>query len=139
MADSPSPITLENARIAVIGLGYVGLPLAIAFAEKYDVLGFDIDVDRIAELRNGIDRTNEANLSELHGVARQPNNPQQTSSAGLSFSTDVEDLRSYNTYIVTVPTPIDEFKAPDLRPLITASEMIGNALSVGDVVIYEST
>ncbi|MEC3878011.1 nucleotide sugar dehydrogenase [Parapedobacter sp. 10938] len=137
MASPPSSNPLANTRIAIIGLGYVGLPLAIAFAEKYDVVGFDIDADRVAELKKGIDRTHEANLSELQEVIRQKQ--PHTTSAGLSFATAVEDLRAYQTYIVTVPTPIDEFKAPDLRPLISASEMIGKVLSLGDVVIYEST
>ena len=140
ITDSPLPTTVENVQIAVIGLGYVGLPLAIAFAEKYDVLGFDIDVDRIAELKKGIDRTQEASLADLTAVTRdKQSNLQQRKSIGLSFSTHVEDLRACNTYIVTVPTPIDEFKAPDLRPLIAASEMLGTVLSAGDVVIYEST
>ena len=122
--------TVANARIAVIGLGYVGLPLAIEFAKRYHVLGFDINEKRIADLKEGIDRTQEADLNALQGVTRIKQ---------LSFSADIKDLRSYNTFIVTVPTPIDEFKAPDLRPLINASEMLGNVLTKGDIVIYEST
>ncbi len=102
MAESPSPNTLENVRIAVIGLGYVGLPLAIAFAEKYDVLGFDIDADRIAELKKGVDRTKEASLSDLQLVTHNKRNSrQQPGETGLSLSAHLEDLRSYNTYIVT--------------------------------------
>lgn len=119
-----------KAKIAVIGLGYVGLPLAIAFAEKYRVLGFDIDEERIAELQNGIDRTQEADVEALHHV---------TQINDLTLSANVSDLRTYNTFIVTVPTPIDEFKAPDLSPLINASEMLGSILKKGDIVIYEST
>ncbi len=122
--------TVANARIAVIGLGYVGLPLAIEFAKRYHVLGFDINEKRIADLKEGIDRTQEADLNALQEVTRLKQ---------LSFSADVKDLYSYNTFIVTVPTPIDEFKAPDLRPLINASEMLGNVLTKGDIVIYEST
>lgn len=127
---------VENAKIAVIGLGYVGLPLAIEFAKKYDVLGFDIDADRVQELCVGIDRTQEADLDDLAAVM-------QTGRDGLPhgilFSFMPEDLRDYNTFIVTVPTPIDQFKAPDLGPLLKASEMLGKALKDGDIVIYEST
>lgn len=127
---------VENAKIAVIGLGYVGLPLAIEFGKKYDVLGFDINSDRVEELKQGKDRTQEANLEDLVGVI---NSKKNSSELGLSFSSNKEDLKQYNTFIVTVPTPIDEFKAPDLTPLIKASEMLGNVLKKGDIVIYEST
>ena len=120
----------DNARIAVIGLGYVGLPLAIEFAKKYPVLGFDINQDRVLELAKATDRTQEADIESLIEVI---------GSDSLQFSWDKEDLRSYNTFIVTVPTPIDEFKSPDLRPLLTASQMLGTILKKGDVVIYEST
>jgi len=127
---------VENARIAIIGLGYVGLPLAIEFAKKYDVLGFDINNERVIELGNGKDRTQEANLNDLLSVIKQKKEGAQN---GLSFSSNVDALKAYNVYIVTVPTPIDEFKAPDLRPLIKASEMLGSVLKQGDIVIYEST
>lgn len=127
---------VENAKIAVIGLGYVGLPLAIEFGKKYDVLGFDINAERVNELKAGKDRTQEANLEDL---AAAMENKTKSKDQGLSFSFDKEDLKSYNTFIVTVPTPIDEFKAPDLTPLIKASEMLGTVLKKGDVVIYEST
>jgi len=120
----------DNARIAVIGLGYVGLPLAIEFAKKYPVLGFDINQDRVLELAKATDRTQEADIESLIEVI---------GSDSLQFSWNKEDLRSYNTFIVTVPTPIDEFKSPDLRPLLTASQMLGTILKKGDVVIYEST
>jgi len=135
MSNLSSPKTVENAQIAVIGLGYVGLPLAIEFGKKYDVLGFDINIDRVSDLQAGKDRTQEANIKDLKfAMALKQNKP-----IGLSFSSNVDDLRPYNTYIVTVPTPIDQFKAPDLTPLIKASEMLGKVLSVGDIVIYEST
>lgn len=120
----------DNARIAVIGLGYVGLPLAIEFAKKYQVLGFDINQERVMELAKATDRTQEADIDSLVKVI---------SANSLQFSWDKEDLRSYNTFIVTVPTPIDEFKSPDLRPLLKASHMLGTVLKTGDVVIYEST
>lgn len=120
----------DNARIAVIGLGYVGLPLAIEFAKKYPVLGFDINQERVLELAKATDRTQEADIESLLEVI---------GSDSLQFSWNIEDLQSYNTYIVTVPTPIDEFKSPDLRPLLTASQMLGTVLKKGDVVIYEST
>lgn len=127
---------VENAKIAIIGLGYVGLPLAIEFAKKYNVLGFDINQERVKELSQGKDRTQEANIEDLHLVI---SDKEKNDDPGLAFSSNVSDLKSCNTYIVTVPTPIDEFKAPDLRPLIKASEMLGQVLASGDLVIYEST
>ncbi len=130
-----STAPVENAKIAIIGLGYVGLPLAIEFGKKYDVLGFDIDVERVEELHSGKDRTHEADLKGLKNVVDLKNRSQ----IGLSLSSVIEDLRPYNTYIVTVPTPIDQFKAPDLSPLIKGSEMLGKMLKKGDIVIYEST
>jgi len=120
-------------RIAVIGLGYVGLPLAIEFGKKYQVLGFDIHQARIDELSVGKDRTMEADMESLLSVMNSPGN------ASLKFSSDTVALKSCNVYIVTVPTPIDQFKAPDLTPLLNASEMIGKVLKAGDIVIYEST
>jgi len=135
MSNHSSTTVIENARIAVIGLGYVGLPLAIEFGKKYDVLGFDINDERVKELQAGKDRTQEADLKGLKAVMAL----KKESEIGLSFSANLEDLAAYNTYIVTVPTPIDQFKAPDLTPLIKASEMLGKVLKVGDIVIYEST
>lgn len=126
-----------DKKIAIIGLGYVGLPLAIAFGKQYDVLGFDINASRVDELSKGKDRTQEANLEELKEVIALKKDPQ--CNAGLGFSSDYEDLRNYNIFIVTVPTPIDQFKAPNLQPLIKASEMLGSVLKKGDMVIYEST
>ena len=120
----------KTTRMAIIGLGYVGLPLAIEFAKQYPVLGFDINNERIAALKRGTDRTREADLTELHVAIH---------SGQLSFSDNVDDLNACNTYIVTVPTPIDEYKSPDLKPLISASTMLGKVLSKGDLVIYEST
>lgn len=119
-------------KISVIGLGYVGLPLAIEFAKKYQVIGFDINRDRVNELKNGEDRTREADIETLRKV-------QSSNGKGLSFSSNVDDIKNCNIYIVTVPTPIDQFKAPDLTPLIKASEMIGKVIGIGDIIIYEST
>lgn len=127
----------QNTKIAVIGLGYVGLPLAIEFAKKYKVLGFDINKQRVNELASGIDRTQEANLNDLKALTAKLKSKSKT--VGVSFSSDELDLREFNVFIVTVPTPIDQFKAPDLTPLLKASEMLGKVLKNGDVVIYEST
>jgi UDP-N-acetyl-D-galactosamine dehydrogenase len=126
----------ESKKIAIIGLGYVGLPLAIEFGKKYKVLGFDINQSRIDELILCKDRTDEADLESLKlvmGLATE------TEVKGLAFSSKIDDLHLYNVYIVTVPTPIDRFKAPDLTPLLKASEMLGKILKKGDIVIYEST
>jgi UDP-N-acetyl-D-galactosamine dehydrogenase len=127
---------LENSKIGIIGLGYVGLPLAIEFGKKYKVLGFDINQDRIDELNAGKDRTNEA---DLEGFQFAVNLANESNKVGLRISSKIEELKSYNVYIVTVPTPIDQFKAPNLTPLLKASEMLGKVLKKGDVVIYEST
>ena len=129
-------MTLENSKIAIIGLGCVGLPLAIEFGKKYKVLGFDINQARIEELKSGKDRTNEADLEGLQFAMNLAN---ESDKVGLTFSSNIEELKSYNVYIVTVPTPIDQFKVPDLTPLIKASEMLGKVLNGGDIVIYEST
>lgn len=127
---------MNNHNIAVIGLGYVGLPLAVEFGKKYKVLGFDINKERVKELRSGKDHTREA---DIEGLKIATNLRKTDPNAGLLFSHEVADLRDYNTYIITVPTPIDRFKTPDLTPLLSASKMVGNALKKGDVVIYEST
>jgi UDP-N-acetyl-D-galactosamine dehydrogenase len=118
---------MKEKKIAVIGLGYVGLPLAVEFGKKYSTLGFDINQKRISQLSEGYDRTLESNKEEIEA------------SKGLSFSSSIQDLPNYNIFIVTVPTPIDQFKAPDLTPLLKASEMLGKVLKKGDIVIYEST
>ena len=114
-------------KISVIGLGYVGLPLAVAFGEKRSVVGFDINARRIAQLQAGEDFTREVSREEL------------AAASGLSFTANLDDLRDCQVFIVTVPTPIDDAKNPDLTPLIKASETVGQVLKAGDVVIYEST
>lgn len=119
--------SLEELRVAVIGLGYVGLPLAVEFGKKRAVVGFDINTKRIAELQAGHDHTLETEPEELQAASH------------LRFSTQLDDLRACNCFIVTVPTPIDEHKRPDLTPLIKASETVGKVLKPGDIVIYEST
>lgn len=127
---------MSNKKIAILGLGYVGLPLAIEFAKKYQVLGFDINNTRIEELQSGVDHTEEADLIEMEKATRLM---QVEQDKGLTFSSNVEFLKSCHVYIVTVPTPINQFKAPDLTPLIKASQMLGNVIKKGDIVIYEST
>jgi len=127
---------MKDFKIAVIGLGYVGLPLAIEFGKKYKVLGFDINKDRVLELQNGVDHTLEADLVSM---ATAMNLRKSDSELGLSFSSNEDDLKDYNTYIVTVPTPINKFNMPDLKPLIKASEMLGRVICKGDIAIYEST
>ena len=125
----------EN-KIAIIGLGYVGLPLAIEFGRKYQVLGFDINIDRIDELNCGKDHTKEADISDLKTVIKSAKSNHTT---GLLFSSIIDDLKDYNIFIVTVPTPINNFKSPDLKPLIEATEMIGRIIKKNDLIIYEST
>ncbi|MBQ7192618.1 MAG: nucleotide sugar dehydrogenase [Paludibacteraceae bacterium] len=122
--------------IAVIGLGYVGLPLAIEFGKKYRVIGFDIYRPRVEELERGEDHTLEA---DLEGMQQARTLFATTGSKGLTFTSDPAELEQVNTYIVTVPTPIDRFNMPDLTPLLSASEIIGKTLRKGDIVIYEST
>ena len=114
-------------KIAIIGQGYVGLPLAIEFGKKYPTIGFDINANRIDDLKKGIDHTNEATPEQLRSANQ------------LTFSANINDIKESNIYIVTVPTPIDEFKTPDLNPLKGASKMLGEILKKGDTVIYEST
>ena len=118
---------LSNYKIAVVGLGYVGLPLAVEFGKKYRTLGFDINPLRIKELKAGRDVTLETTAAELKATRK------------LRFSSNIKDLGSSNVFIVTVPTPIDQYKRPDLTPLLRASETVGRALKKGDIVIYEST
>ena len=120
-------LQLSDLKIAIIGLGYVGLPLAVEFGKKFDVVGFDINQARIGELQSGVDHTLEVSSDELKDSPR------------LSFSCDLQQLASCNFYIVTVPTPIDDYKQPDLTPLIKASQTIAKVLKKGDVVVYEST
>lgn len=118
---------LETARIAVIGLGYVGLPLAVEFSKKYITIGFDINLTRISELKNSIDITGEVMTSDLKKAIN------------LTYSASVDDIKKCNIYIITVPTPINHFKTPDLTPLLAASKTVGKLLTENDVVIYEST
>ncbi len=120
-------LSLEEATLAVIGLGYVGLPLAVEFGKRRPVVGFDINTQRIDALRAGHDSTREVEDDDLN------------SAVGLSFTNNLEDIAKCNVFIVTVPTPIDAYKRPDLTPLIKASEAIAQVLKHGDVVIYEST
>jgi UDP-N-acetyl-D-galactosamine dehydrogenase len=119
--------SLKDARIGIIGLGYVGLPLAVEFGKRFDTVGFDINEQRIAELKAGIDRSREVDSHEL------------VSTPGLRYATDPAELGDCNIYIVTVPTPIDEHKRPNLLPLIRASETVGRVLRKDDIVVYEST
>jgi UDP-N-acetyl-D-galactosamine dehydrogenase len=131
MTKNPPPATchlsLDNVRIGIIGLGYVGLPLAVEFGKKFPTIGFDINKARVAELTSGKDHTLECSAEELKEAGE------------LVYSTDLSDLESCNVFIVTVPTPVDSSNRPDLTPLIKASETIGKVIKKGDVVIYEST
>jgi len=120
-------MTLNDIRLAIIGIGYVGLPLAVEFGRKRSVVGFDISQRRVDELKSGNDLTLEATREQLKAATH------------LSYTTNIDDLCACNCYIVTVPTPIDEHKRPDLTPLMKASETIGKVLKKGDIVIYEST
>jgi len=119
--------SLNDVKIGIIGLGYVGLPLAVEFGKKYQTVGFDIHEKRVAELQSGHDFTLEVSAEEL------------ADSQYISYSCNVDDLKSCNVYIVTVPTPIDEYKQPDLTPLIKASAMLSGVVTKNDIVIYEST
>jgi len=117
----------ENTRIAIIGLGYVGLPLAVEFGKKYQTLGFDINAARVAALQSGVDHTLETEPHELQDAVF------------LTYTTNPQDLKAATVFIVTVPTPIDEYKQPDLTPLQKASETLGKSIKKGDVVVFEST
>lgn len=120
-------LTPDKIKLAILGLGYVGLPLAVEFGKKRSVTAFDINKDRVAELQSGRDHTLEVSSEELQEAQF------------LTFTADPEQLRACNTFIVTVPTPVDQYNKPDLTPLIKASETIGKVLKRGDIVIYEST
>ncbi len=117
----------KDIKLAVIGLGYVGLPLALEFAKKRDVIGFDLNEKRINELKDGLDKNLEFNINEIQRAKK------------LNFTNSIEDLKSVNCYVITVPTPIDEFKKPNLNSLLSATKMIGGIIKYGDLVIYEST
>jgi len=125
--DLKSDLDSKAASVAIIGLGYVGLPLAVEFAKKYRVVGFDISEKRILQLKAGADSTREISAEELQAAQN------------LTLTSDPDEIADANIYIITVPTPIDEHKRPDLRPLISASETVGKLLEPGNVVIYEST
>lgn len=120
---------MMNNKICIIGLGYVGLPLAHAFSCKYDVVGFDINEKRIKELNSGFDRTEELSENQVKEAIKN----------GMKFSLDIEDIKECNIYIVTVPTPIDKNNKPDLTPIIKSSQTVGKVLKKDDIVIYEST
>lgn len=126
----------DNFKIAIIGLGYVGLPLAIEFGKKFRVVGFDINQSRIDELNLAKDKTNEA---DIDGLKYAIDLAKKEETLGLKFSSSVDELKNCNVFIVTVPTPIDHFKTPDLTPLLKATEMLGKIIKKGDIVIYEST
>jgi UDP-N-acetyl-D-galactosamine dehydrogenase len=127
VAEKPVIPYPSDPRLAVIGLGYVGLPLAVEFGRQLDTLGYDIDAARVGALRRGMDGNQETTNEELRAATQ------------LRFTTEVEALRDRNVFIITVPTPVDEHKRPDFMPLIRASQMVGGVLKQGDVVIYEST
>ena len=118
---------MSTDKIALVGLGYVGLPLAVEFGKKFETIGFDINQTRIEELKSGVDSTLEVDSEELQQASQ------------LRYTANIDDIRDCNIYIITVPTPIDEHKRPDLTPLIKSSEAVGSILNNGDVVIYEST
>ena len=135
-----------NETIAIVGLGYVGLPLAALFARKFRVIGFDINAQRITELEGGLDRTRELSRQQLEAAKRQrTEDGGQTKGGesdvgpGLIFSTDPKVLSKARLIIVTVPTPIDDHKNPDLTPLVKSSTMIGRHIAAGTTVVYEST
>ena len=119
---------LSKAKIGIVGLGYVGLPLAFEFSKKFPTIGFDTDNTRIQELKNGIDTTLEINNFEL-----------LSPDSNLVFTNDINDIQECNIYIITVPTPIDAANKPDLTPLMQASKNVGKVLNQNDLVIYEST
>ena len=118
---------LKDIRLGIIGLGYVGLPLCVEFSREMPVIGFDINSQRIKDLIQGIDVTNEVDANDLLNLTN------------LVFSDNVDDLAACNCYIVTVPTPIDDFNHPNLEPLLAASKMLGKIIEKGDIIIFEST
>ena len=119
--------SINEIKLGILGLGYVGLPLAIEFAKKRKVIGFDVNKKRIDELKSGLDKNLEFDKKTIDA------------SKNLHFSNNDEDLKSLNCFVITVPTPIDKFKKPDLKLLIKASELIGNIIQKGNIIIYEST
>jgi len=130
---------MKKPKIAIIGLGYVGLPLAVEFAKKYQVIGFDINQQRIKELRNANDTTLETSSEELKSVNVESFNDLEGQPKGLWLTDNLKEIESSNFYVVTVPTPVDKNNSPDLTPLYKASETVGNVLKKDDIVVYEST
>ena len=130
---------MKNTKIAIIGLGYVGLPLAVEFAKKYQTIGFDINQTRVNQLKENTDVTLETSSEELKAVNTQNFEEFKNSANGLWLTTNIEDIKEADFYIVTVPTPVDKNNKPDLTPLYKASETVGNILKKGDIVVYEST
>jgi UDP-N-acetyl-D-galactosamine dehydrogenase len=130
---------MENIKIAIIGLGYVGLPLAVEFAKKYQVIGFDINLERVEELKNNEDHTLETTSEELKSVNVSSLEILQNNSKGLWITCKLDEIKDANFYVVTVPTPIDNSNRPDLTPLYKASESVGRILNKNDIVVYEST
>lgn len=128
---------MKQYKIAVVGQGYVGLPLALEFAKYHPVFGFDINIERVNQLNRGIDITLEANADKF--ISELNNYSIFQGLRGYKATSDLSDIADCNIYIVTVPTPIDKFNAPDLNPLISASQMLGEIIKIGDIVIYEST
>ena len=127
---------MNQQKIVVIGLGYVGLPLAVEFAKKYTVIGYDVDAVRVEELKNIVDRTQQINGAQLKGVLSKE---KDAAEPGLYLTNQFEKIASANTFIVTVPTPVDEHKKPDLKPLLEATKKLATVLKKGDLLIYEST
>ena len=130
---------MKNTKIAIIGLGYVGLPLAVEFAKKYQVVGFDINKQRIKELRQNKDVTLETESSELEAVNMPSLKDLNRSKTGLWITDDLSEIETANFYVITVPTPVDKNNRPDLTPLYKASDTVGKVLQKDDVVVYEST
>ena len=126
---------MEQIKIAIIGLGYVGLPLARLFATKYSVVGFDVNEKRISELKSGVDKTLEVDEKTLQDVLVERN----SIGNGLLCSSSISDLKDCNYFVITVPTPVDKNNRPVLTPLVKASETVGSVLKEGDIVVYEST
>lgn len=130
---------MENVKVAVIGLGYVGLPLAVEFSKIYECVGFDINQNRVKELENGHDRTLEVSDDYLKSVLSSQNTSLKSENKGLLCTNDLSEIKDCNYYIITVPTPTDKYNRPVLTPLYKASETVGSVLKKGDIVIYEST
>ncbi len=130
---------MENRKIAIIGLGYVGLPLAVEFGKKFEVVGFDINSTRIGQLRNNLDLTLETSSDQLKEVNVASFNELKKNGKGLWLTDDLDEIKDADFYIVTVPTPVDKNNRPDMTPLYKASETVGKVLGKGDIVVYEST